>query len=81
MINVCAMEEPLPFVWPLTEPDTEVVQAKVEDATFDVRLTVVGMPLQMVEVAGVAVAVGLGLTVTTALPEAVQPVGAVTVTA
>ena len=62
------------------EPVDDVVQANVVDATLEVSAIDVFVPLQMVDVEGVAVATGFGLTVMATLPVAVQPIGAVTVT-
>jgi hypothetical protein len=59
------MEDPEPAAAPVIEPEVATVHANVVPATLLVRAIEVALPEQMVEGDGVAVAVGLGLTVIT----------------
>jgi hypothetical protein len=61
-VNVCAIEDPLPLLAPVT-PDCTTVHAYVVPATLLVNAIELAEPVQIVCEDGVAVTTGVGLTV------------------
>ena len=76
-IKVWLMNEPLPLDAPVT-PFSLTVQLNVVPATSELKATDVVCPLHIVSLDGVAIAKGLGSTVTTTVVEGpTQPLGEV----
>ena len=64
LVNVCAMEAPLPLAPPVMEPDTVgAAHANELPAMLDVKEMLVAVPLQIICDVGLAVKTGNGLTV------------------
>ena len=73
VIKICEIEEPLPEDAPLT-PLSMTDQVNVVPATSELRAMEVLSPLQIVWLEGVAMALGIGFTVTiTVMGDPMQP--------
>ena len=63
LVSVCCIESPVPLLAPVIPVTGFTVHVKVTPGALDDNAMLVWLPLHMEDMAGVAVAAGIGLTV------------------